>query len=85
VETKVTPHLVPLPNTPSTRLTMRSPDLHLFNQRLPGPSVYDDWGTPPPRESSWRDGRRSIVLVVMAALILVTFGMALSHLAGMVR
>jgi eukaryotic-like serine/threonine-protein kinase len=84
-ETRVTPYVMPLSNSQKTLLTTRSPDLHMFTQRHHGPSVYDDWGTPPPRESSWREGRPSIVLMVMAALLFVAFGVALSHLVGMAR
>ncbi len=84
-KTRVERPYAPLADTPSRPLAMRSPELQLFNQRLPGPSVYDDWGVPRSRAVGWRDAGRPIVLFVLASLLLLACGVALSQLVGMVR
>jgi len=56
-----------LSTTPTT--TLRCRELTLLNQRLPGPSVYDDW-TPVTREVGWWRARGALLIALLCAVAL---------------
>jgi hypothetical protein len=59
--------------------TLRSLEISLLNQRLPGPSVYDDW-YPHERDASVRRGGGGLLaLVVIASLLAIGVAVALPY------
>jgi hypothetical protein len=65
--------------TPTT--TLRCPDLTLLNQRLPGPSVYDDWG-PVAREVGFWRARNVLLLALLTSAIVLAAATILVQLGG---
>jgi eukaryotic-like serine/threonine-protein kinase len=67
-------------DTPTQRTnTLRSLEISLLNQRLPGPSVYDDW-YPHERDASVRRGGGGLLaLVVIASLLAIGVAVALPY------
>jgi len=63
----------PPPASPPTVTTLRCHELTLLNQRLPGPSVYDEW-LPVARSERWWSlrGALLVALIACATLALAT-------------
>jgi len=65
--------------TPTT--TLRCPDLTLLNQRLPGPSVYDDWAPVARQVGFWR-ARNVLLLALLTSAIVLAAATILAQLGG---